>query len=89
MTVPITQNNIAFNQRIAPTGGPLVGAQVTRNISKQIEQKRDSFVAQANENAYLQGQSILTDELTRIEEQNKNDPDAMKEAIEGFSEDVP
>jgi len=82
--VPITQKQISLNARVQETGGPRGPAQLSQNIAGELRQRRDQYQEQAIENAYLKGTTVLARDLDRLEQQHKNDPDALGAALEEY-----
>lgn len=84
--VPVTQNRIAINARVQETGGPTGGAQLSRNIAGELRNQRDQYQAKAAENAYLQGQTVLTRDLDRIRNEHQADPETLSTALEEYGQ---
>lgn len=84
--VPVTQNQIAINARVQETGGPTGGAQLSRNIAGELRNQRDQYQAKAAENAYLQGQTVLTRDLDRIRNEHQADPETLSTALEEYGQ---
>lgn len=84
--VPVTQNRIAINARVQETGGPTGGAQLSRNIAGELRSQRDQYQAKAAENAYLQGQTVLTRDLERIRNEHQADPETLSTALEEYGQ---
>lgn len=90
--IPITQKTVSINARVAETGGPRGDAALKRQVAGELKNQRDDFHQQSVENAYMQGQVVLTKDLTELEKQHAADPDGMAAALEeytdGFLEEV-
>lgn len=82
--IQIRQNTIGLNTRVQETGGPRGAGQVSREVAAELEKERDDYVAQTEENAYLKGQTVLSEDLERIERNNQADPDALTESLEEY-----
>lgn len=83
---PQTQNTIQINASVQETGGPTGGARLTQKVADAALQNRDAYQNRAIENAYLQGQVVLNENLTRIEGQHRNSPDSMANAMQEYAE---
>jgi hypothetical protein len=83
--VPITQSRLSINARVQETGGPTGGARLSQNIARELRQRRDQYQEQAIENAYLKGQIALSQNIERIENEYKADPDGLTEALDEYS----
>jgi hypothetical protein len=81
---PITQKRMTINARVAETGGPLGPVRLQKNVAAELLQRRDDYQAQAIENAYIKGQTVLSKDLERIENENKTDPEALGAALEDY-----
>lgn len=84
--VKIRPSTLTLNARVQETGGPLGQAKLSREIAGELRQERDNFHAQAVENAYLKGQTVLSKDLERIENEHKSDPDALSEALDEYGQ---
>lgn len=76
----------ATTSRIAVQGTGTGDAKVAQELAVFTRQKRDEGQAQAFENAYLNSQTVLENDLTEIENQYQNDPQALGKAMEDYRE---
>jgi hypothetical protein len=84
--VPITQSRLSINARVQETGGPTGGARLSQNIARELRQRRDQYQEQAIENAYLRGQTAISQQMQKIEQEYAFDPDGMTAALDEYSE---
>lgn len=83
---PITQKTIGINARVQETGGPKGAAGVYRKVASETAQQRDNIVAKAADNAYLQGQVVLSKDLERIESEHPTDPESLTQALQEYGD---
>jgi hypothetical protein len=82
--IPITQNQMAINTNVRITGGATGKAKVLDALSSELSQRSQSYQAKAQDTAYIKGQSLLINEMQKIETNNKFDPDAMANAFDEY-----
>ncbi|MCK5606290.1 hypothetical protein KAR91_30600 [Candidatus Pacearchaeota archaeon] len=77
---------MSINANIQETGGPLGFARLSKQIAGELLVKRNAAQAQATQNAYLKGQTILSKEFNRIENENPSDPDNLSVALKEYGD---
>jgi len=82
---PVRPKTVSINARIQETGGPTGGARLKQQVAGDLLAVRDDFQNQAIENAYVKGQTVLTKDLERIENDYASDPDGLTNALEEYS----
>lgn len=84
--VPITERGVKINARVQETGGPVGGARVAESVAKFANQKLNQYQQQAEENAYLRGQTAITGKLQELEQKYKTDPAGMEQALGEYTD---
>jgi len=84
--VTVRPSTIGLNARVQETGGPNGGVNSMKQAANFALNESQKYSAKVQETAYLKGQTTLTKDFTRIEQEHKNSPGRLTEALGNYTE---